>query len=353
MEAGVSRRRILLGAAGVAGVATLTGCSGNGGPLGGADTPTFTPVPLPDADVDPTSIAAVGSRVPVGPLAMVVMGVEVTGRTVVLGGEIDPGPDNQFLVVRAAFRNATDHYVALVVDRFDVAASGGFFDSVQPFDTFASPSFGGWPFAPGERRTVTLHYAVPEHSLGVELRGALRVRSLPEVTFANVPPVVVDLEATASDPTRLHGAVTAPVHDAGDRVTATDLTVHLRRVVPGVDLDAWDPTEGHEFLAFNFAVTNAEGATPAAVGVGRFGGMAVADDRGVEYTRTLWFPGTVAGGTYYDDGPAVVAGETRVGTTIVEVPTATAPLYLFWTPPANRWRAGTGVAVNRYVWRVR
>lgn len=350
MNRSVSRRAVLLGAAGATGL--LAGCAGFGNTDDGDDTPSLTPVPLPEADVDPTSIAAVGSHVPVGSLAMVVTGVETVERAVILGREVDPGPDEVFRVVTVAFRNVSERYLALVVDRFDVAASGGYYDAVEPFDAFTAPAFGGWPFAPGERRTVRLHYAVPARTRGVELRGAFRLRTLPDETFERVPVVVVDLDSEASEPARLGGALTAPVHAPGDDVTAAGIRVHVQQVTSGVELSTWDPRTGHEFLGVNLAVENA-GSGPVVVGVGTFGGLSVADARGVEYTTTRWFPGTVAGGHYYDAGRAVEPGETNTGTTVVEVPTGSQSLYLLWTPPANRWQAGTGVAVNRYVWQVR
>lgn len=351
MDSPVPRREFLLGAAVLAG--GLAGCSGFGGPTRDR-TDTLTPIPLPDADVDPTSIAAVGSRLSLGPLAMVVSGVERSARAVILGREVDPGPENRFLVLDVAFLNTSDQYVALVVDRFDVAASGGFYDPVEPFDAFTAPAFGGWAFAPGERRTVRLHYAVPAQTPGIELRGSVRVRTLPSDTFEPVAPVAVDLASTVSRPVRLRESFRAPVHDPGEAVNASGLVVRVRRVDAPVDLPNWDPPDGHEHLAIGLTVTNGtDWPNGFVVAVGGFGGMAVADTRGSEFTTTRWFPGELAGGTYYDEGRALAAGETNAGTTVVEVPVDRRRLYLLWTPPAALWRVGTGAETNRYVWRVR
>lgn len=350
MDGGASRRCVLLGVAGVTGL--LVGCSGFGGPR--VATETVTPVPLPTADIDPTSIAAVGSRVAVGPLAMVVTAVERSERAAILGREVDPGPENQFLSVSVALLNTSDRYVALVVDRFDVAASGGFYDPVEPFDAFTAPGFGGWAFAPGERRTVRLHYAVPARTQGVELRGGVRVRSLPSDTFEPVAPLVVDLASTVSRPVRLRESFRAPVHDPGEAVDASGLVVRVREVEAPVDLPNWDPAEGHEHLAIGLMVTNGtEVPTAVVVAVGGFGGLAVADAQGTEFTTTRWFPGEIVGGTYYDEGRALETGETSAGTTVVEVPVDRERLYLLWTPPAALWRVGTGAETNRYVWQVR
>ncbi|WP_255195186.1 hypothetical protein [Halorarius litoreus] len=352
MDRQVPRRAFLVGTTALAG--GLAGCSafGSGANRGGTDT--VTPVPLPDADVDPTSIAAVGSRVHLGPLAMAVTGVERTERAVILGREVDPGHENQFLVLDVAFKNASDRYAALVVDRFDVAASGGFYDPVEPFDAFTAPAFGGLAFAPGERRPVRLHYAVPVRTIGVELRGRVRVRSLPDDAFESPPPVVVDLDSSVSAPTRLQQSLRVPVHEPGDTVDAAGLLVRVRRVEAAVDLPNWDPSEGHEHLAIGLAVENGtDWPNAVVVAIGGFGGLAVADARGREFTTTRWFPGEIAGGTYYDEARALAAGESNAGTTVVEVPTDREPLYLTWTPPAALWRVGTGAETNRYVWRLR
>lgn len=351
MDSEMPRRRVLLGAVGLAGA--LAGCSALSDDPPGGETDTVTPAPVPEADVDPTSIEAVGSLVGVGPLSMVVTGVDRTDRATILGREVDPGSDRELLVLDVSFKNASNEYVAAVVDRFDVATTGGYYESIEPFAAFTTTPFGGWTIMPGELRRVRLHYPIPRGSERVELHVGMRIRLLPD-EFEVEPPIVVDLTSSVSSPMILRQTLRVPIHDLGRTVTTRGLTVDVLRVTAPVDLRNWDPPAGHEHLGVTLAVRGGSDlGRPVVVGVGGFGGMTLADDRGREFTTTRWFPGTVGGSAYYDPARAIGPGETNEGTTVVEVPTDLSPLYLVWTPPAELWAPETGEPVNRHVWRLR
>lgn len=328
----------------------LAGCFGRRDPEG---TPTVSPAPLPA--VGDGSVVGVGEAVSVGPLAIVVTDAERHEAAVVLGGEFDPGPDREVVVVTVAFVNSGDRYLSVAVDRFDVRVGAASYDPIEPFVAFHTDTRGGLAFAPGERRAVELHYAVPRGRDGATLETALRVRALPAGWFEPAERVSVDLgDGGSVDLAPLTASLAAPIHGAGDAVTAGPLAVAVRRVVPGVDLPNWDPPPGRVFLAVNLRVTNAdERAGPFFVGFQGFGGLSVVDDAGTAHTRTRWFAGEVAGGRYFDGSRAVAHGIPSEGTTVVEVPDGDGRLYLLWTPPVELWGTATDAAVNRYVWRVR
>ena len=105
-----------------------------------------------------------------------------------------------------------------------------------------------------------------------------------------------------------------------------------------------------EFIAVE---NDAEPSAPLVVGLGRFGGMSLADTERTEFAEDRWFDGTLAGGAYYDDATAIPPGEINEGTMVIVVPVDAAPLYLLWTSPTVLWRAGSGVSVNRYARRLR
>jgi hypothetical protein len=158
----------------------------------------------------------------------------------------------------------------------------------------------------------------------------------------------------AAAPGRLDGSLSAPLHGVGDGVDASGLSVVVRAVESSVEVPNWTPPPGFEHVAFNLAVRNeAEPPAPVVVALGRFGGLTLADGDGHEFGERVWFDGTVAGGRHYEGSTAVLPGGTNEGTVLAVVPTDAVPLYLFWTPPSTYWRAGTGVAVNRFVWRLR
>jgi len=354
MDIGPTRRAVLrIGSGALA--ASLAGCSG---PLGGGATEprtaTVTPAPLPTVDADAAPVPPVGAVVAFGPLELVITDVVRSARATVLGGEeVYTVGDDEFLAVETVLRNRSDRYLAVAVDRYDVAHETGIEESIVRFSELASSGSEGLAFAPGERRRVRLHYAIPPETADARLRGTMRVRLLPDESIA-VATLEVDLTATAAEPGTLDGSLSAPVHGVGDRVDASGLAVAVREVAVPVELSNWTPPPGFEYLAVNLAVENdAEPSAPLVVGLGRFGGMSLADTEGTEFAEDRWFDGTLAGGAYYDDATAIPPGETNEGTMVVAVPVDAAPLYLFWTPPTALWRAGSGVAVNRYVWRLR
>ena len=354
MDTGPTRRAVLRLGSG----ALVTGLAGCSGPLGGAGrdrrTATVTPAPLPTVDADAAPVPPVGAVVAFGPLELLVTDVVRSDRAAVLGGEdVYTVGDDEFLAVETVLRNRSDRYLAVAVDRYDVAHETGFAESIQRFATLASSGSEGLAFAPGERRRVRLHYAIPPETVDTRLLGTVRVRSLPDESVA-IATLEVDLTATAAEPGRLEGGLSTPVHGVGDRVDASGLSVAVREVAVPVELSNWTPPPGFEHLAVNLAVENdAELSAPLVVGLGRFGGMSLADTEGTEFAEDRWFDGTLAGGTYYDDATAIRPGETNEGTMVVAVPVDAAPLYLFWTPPTVLGRAGSVVAVNRYVWRLR
>lgn len=350
-----STRRAILRSGSACLVAGLAGCSGLfGGEVGGKRrTATVTPAPLPTVDADAVRLPPIGAVTGFGPLELLVKEVVRSTRAHVLGTEVRVIDDDEFLAVETAVRNTSDRYLAVDVDRYDVAHETGVVESIEPFAGLTSSSLGGWAFAPGERRRVRLHYKIPPEATDVRLRGAVRIRSLPDEAVA-VASLEIDLTSRAADPGRLDGSLSAPLHEVGERVDASGLAVAVRAVEAGVEIPNWTPPPGFEHFALVLSVTN--GATPRApmvVGLGRFGGMALADADGTEFTEDVWFDGTLAGEPYFDDSTAVVPGGTNEGTAVVAVPRDAVPLYLFWTPPTVLWQAGTGVAVNRFVWRLR
>ncbi|MEF8841381.1 MAG: hypothetical protein V5A62_07100 [Haloarculaceae archaeon] len=180
-----------------------------------------------------------------------------------LGTEIRVVDDDEFLAVGTVLRNRSDRYLTVAVDRYDVAHEAGVAGSIEPFAGIAASSSEGLAFAPGERQRVRLHDKIPPETTGARLRGAVRVRSLPDEVLA----------------------------------------------VP-VELSNWTPSPGFEHRAVNLSVENgAEPAAPVVVGRGRFGGMSLADPEGTEFVEDRWFDGTLAGGTYYDDATAIPPGE--------------------------------------------
>jgi hypothetical protein len=338
-------------------MAIATGLAGCSGPLGDAEpdrrTATVTPAPLPTVDADATRVPPVGTVTAFGPLELLVTDVVRSTRATVLGTEVRVVDDDEFLAVGTVLRNRSDRYLAVAVDRYDVAHETGFAESIEPFAGITSSDSEGLAFAPGERRGVRLHYKIPPETVDARLRGAVRVRSLPDESVA-VATLEIDLTAMVTEPGRLDGGLSAPVHGVGDRVEASGLAVAVRDVAVPVELSNWTPPPGFEHLAANVSVENgAEPTAPVVVGLGRFGGMSLADPEGAEFTQDRWFDGTLAGGTYYDDSTAIPTGGTNEGTLVVAVPVDAVPLYLFWTPPTALWRAGSNVAVNRYVWRLR
>jgi hypothetical protein len=236
---------------------------------------------------------------------------------------------------------------------YDVAHWTGVVEPIEPFAGPASSGFAGLAFAPGERPRVRLNYKILPGTADARLRGAVRVRSLPDDAVA-VATVEVDPAATAAEPASLEGSLSAPVHGVCDRVEASGLAVAVHAVEYPVELSNRMPPPGFEHLAVNPSVENdTEPPGPVVVGPGRFGGMALVDPAGAEFVEDRRFDGTLAGGAYYEDSTAVLPGGINDGTAVVAVPIDATPLRLFWTPPAALWRAGSGVAVNRYVWRPR
>lgn len=353
MDTGPTRRAVLRFGSG----ALATGLAGCSGPLGDSDpdrrTATVTPAPLPTVDTDATRVPPVGTVTAFGPLELLVTDVVRSARATVLGTEVRVVDDDEFLAVGTVLRNRSDRYLAVAVARYDVAHEAGFAESIEPFAGIAPSGSEGLAFAPGERRRVRLHYKIPPETIDARLRGAVRIRSLPDEAVA-VASLEVDLTARAAEPGRLEGGLSAPIRGVDDRVEASGLAVAVRDVAAPVELPNWTPSPGFEYLAVNLSVENdAEPPAPVVVGLGRFGGMSLADPEGTEFTEDRWFDGTLAGGTYYDDATAIPTGGTNEGTAVVAVPVDAAPLYLFWTPPIALWRAGSDVAVNRYVWRLR
>lgn len=351
---GLRRRTVLrLGGAGL--VAGLAGCADLLGGAGGGDsrTATLTPAPLPTVDAAAAQVPPVGAVTGVGPLRLVVTGVERSRNARVLGTELRALGDDEILGLSTAFENAGDRYLAVDVDRYDVVHDDGFAESIEPFAGLRSSSVGGWAFAPGERRRVELHYQLPPGVPGAELRVAMRLRALPDESVA-VGSARVDLTSVAASPGQLGGSLSAPLHGVGDGVDAAGLSVAVRAVESSVEVPNWTPPPGFEHLGFNLSVRNeVEPPAPVVVALGRFGGMTLADDDGHEFTERVWFDGTVAGGRHYEGSTAVLPGGTNEGTVLAVVPTDAVPLYLFWTPPSAYWWAGSGVAVNRFVWRLR
>lgn len=312
----------------------------------------MTPAPLPTVDADTVRPPPIGAVVGFGSLELLVAGVERSERATVLGTEIRP-VDDEFLAVETLFRNASDRYLAVDVDRYDAVHETGLVEPIEPFAGLASASFGGWAFAPGERRRVRLHYKIPPEAADVRLRGSVRVRSLPDETAA-VASLEIDLTSVAADPASLDGSLSAPVRGIGEGVDASGLAVTVRDVAVPVEVPNWTPPPGREHLALSLSVSNGvEPGRPIVVALGRFGGLALADSRGTEFTEGIRFEGTLAGERRYEESTALAPGETREGMLAVAVPTGAAPLSLFWTPPVALWDAGTGVTVNRYVWRLR
>jgi hypothetical protein len=354
MDTGPTRRAILR----LGGGALVTGLAGCSGPFRGSGpdrrTDTVTPAPLPTVDADAARVLPVGAVVGFGPLELVITDVVRSARAAVLGGEeVYTAGDDEFLAVETVLRNRSDRYLAVAVDRYEVAHETGIAESIVRFTELASSGSEGLAFAPGERRRVRLHYAIPPETVDARLHGAVRVRSLPDESVAAAS-LEVDLTARAAEPGTLDGPLSAPVHGVGDRVDASGLSVAVREIAVPVELSNWTPPSGFEHLAVNLAVENdAEPPAPRVVGLGRFGGISLADTEGAEFAEDRWFDGTLAGGAYYDDAPAIPPGETNEGTKVVAVPVDAAPLYLFWAPPVALWAVGTGVAINRFVWRLR
>lgn len=345
-----TRRAVLRsGSAGL--VAGLAGCSA---PFvdGTRPTTTVTPAPLPTVDAGSAWTPPVGAVVEFGPLSLLVTSALWSERATVLGTEIRVVDDDEFLAVETLFRNASDRYLAVDVGRYDVVHEEGTAEPIEPFAGVASTSFGGWAFAPGERRRVRLHYKLPPETDDVRLRGSVRVRSLPDDVVA-VASLEVDLTSVAVERASLGGSLSARVYEVGEQVDAQGLAVAVRDVAVPVEVPNWTPPPGFEHLALSLSVTNGvEPGRPVVVALGRFGGLTVADPRGTEFTEDVWFDGTLAGERRYDS-TGVPPGETHKGVLAVVVPVDTVPLYLFFTPPVTLWEAGTGVAVNRFVWRLR
>lgn len=243
--------------------------------------------------------------------------------------------------------------MALSIDQFEVAVSGGIARPIEPFVERASTDRGGWPFAPGEVRTVTLHYHVPAGTSAAQLHGKMRVRTLPEDP-SGVVSVLTDLTSKTATPATLDQSLSGPIHAVGERVEAAGLTVHVGNATAPVEVPNLTPATGSEFLAVNLSVTN-DGTLlyPVVIGVGGNEGLVLGDDEGAEFTDTVWFDGRIAGGRYYDSSVALTSGETNEGTVVVEVPVDATPLYSLWTPPVGGWDIGSGVAVNRFIWQLR
>ena len=313
----------------------------------------MTPAPLPTVDADRSRLPPVGAVVEFGPLELLVESVERSDRATVLGTEIRLVDDDEFLAVETLFLNTSDRYLAVDVDRYDVAHGTGVAEPIEPFAGLAASSFGGWAFAPGERRRVRLHYKIPPRAADARLRGSVRIRSLPDEAAA-VAALEIDLTSVTADPTGLEGSLSAPVREVGEGTAASGLSVTVRDVAVPVAVPNWTPPPGREHLALSLSVTNEiEPGRPIVVALGRFGGLALADPRGTAFTEEVRFDGTLADERRYDGSSALLPGETREGVLAIPVPVEAPPLYLFWTPPVALWEVGTGVAINRFVWRLR
>ena len=166
MDTGPTRRAVLrLGSWALAAgsVGALAGCSG---PFGNANpdrrTATATPAPLPTVDADAAPVPPVGAVVASGLLELVIMDVVRSERASVFGrGEIYVVGDDEFLMVETVLRNRSDRYLAVAVDRYDVAHETGIAEPIQRFSELASSGSEGLPFVPGERRRVRLLYTIP------------------------------------------------------------------------------------------------------------------------------------------------------------------------------------------------
>lgn len=348
----LTRRAILrLGGAGTVGA--LAGCAGVFGNSEDGGTPTLSPAPLPEEASESPTEGAVGDVVDLGAVSMVVERVERLQQADIFGFEVRSHPGKELLALSGSFKNTSDRYVALRIDQFEVAVSGGIARPIEPFVERASPDRGGWPFAPGEVRPVTLHYHVPAGTSVAQLHGKMRVRTLPDDP-SGVVSVLTDLTSKTASPATFDQSLSGPVHAVGEPVEATGLTVHVGTVTARAEVPTWTPPTGSEFLAANLSVAN-DGTLlyPVVVGVGGNGGLVLADDEGNEFTDTVWFDGRIAGGRYYDSSVALTSGETNGGTVVVEVPVDATPLYLLWTPPVDGWDIGSGVAVNRFIWQLR
>jgi hypothetical protein len=295
----------------------------------------------------------VGSLVRLGPVGLTVSEVARQANAPIFGGSVFPPTGFELLVLDIGLRNASERYVALVVDGVEVAIPGRLVDPIGLFRTTAGPSRGGLAFLPGEYYALRLHYSVPVDVDTAQLRVTTRVRALPDAVFEAVGPVTVDLDARTGTPVTFRQALSAPVLSVGETADHRGLSVHVEDVREAVDLPLHDPRPGGEHVAVGLSVTNEAGAGPVLAGVGGFGGMALGDDDGGRFADRVWFGGEVAGRPNYDDASPIGPGETEAGTVVVEVPEGRAPLYLFWTPPAAHWLPDSGVATNRYVWRLR
>ena len=347
-----TRRRLLAGVAGVVGATGLAGCSG---PFGGDPvTPTRNATPAPVPTDRPAALAAVvGESLALGPVRFAVTGVERVERVSIFGGEIFHREGFEFLVVEAAFLNASDRYVALGATRFDVVDGDGSSAPFEPVVEQASPLEGGVALAPGERWALRLHYRVRVDATDPRLRAVLGVRPLPADRFRTFRPTDVALATRAAEPAGLPQRLAAPIGSVGDPVDVAGLSVHL--------LDAADTdTRGDRSrdatsvgLALVVAVSNdSDVAVPALVGLGPLGGLSVADGTGRRTIHGDHHEGELLGHDPYDSTVPLARGERRVGSLLLTVP-ASGPLLLGWTPPHPLWEPGTGRAVNRHLWSVR
>jgi hypothetical protein len=346
MDPSVTRRTVLVLGAGLG--AALAGCSGIGA---GGRTATVTPAPLPGVETDPRHVPRVGEPVRLGPVGLAVTDVGRHESAAILGTQVFARPGSELLSLDVALRNAGRGYAALAVDGFDVAVPGALVDAIEPFQESAASDRGGLALLPGELLATRLHFPVPEGVEEARLRATLGVRSLPAPAFGVRETVTVDLAERAEDPVRFDQALTAPVLTVEEEAVHGSLRVRVGEA-ERVDLSLRDPSPGGEHVAVGLSVRNESERTVVA-GVGGLGGMALGDDGGARFVDRVWFGSRLAGGPYYDETRAIGPGEENKGTVVVEVPAGRRPLYLFWTPPYRFWGAGTGVRVNRYVWRLR
>lgn len=347
-----TRRRLLAGVAGVVGTTGLAGCSG---PFdGGQVTPTQNATPAPVPTDRPTTLAAVvGECLALGPVRFVVTGVERAERVSIFGGEIFRLEGFEFLVVEAAFLNASDRYVALGATRFDVVDDEGSSAPFEPVVEQASPVEGGLALAPGERWAVRLHYRVRVDATDPRLRAVLGVRPLPADRFRTFRPTDVALATRATEPTGLIQRLAAPIGCVGDSVDVAGLSVHLLDAAD-TDVRGERPRDsGSAGLALVVAVSNdSDVAVPALVGLGPLGGLSVVDEAGRRTVYGDHHRGELLGHDPYDSTVPLARGERRVGSLLLTVP-ASGPLFLGWTPPHPLWEPGTGRTVNRHLWSVR